>query len=110
VRLNYSLALFQKGVKEAVGANPAPEGIVVIFDSADGRIAGATMAEIQRMVKGEVRGKRFGRRVIWIRWRRSGGLDIRDAGGKSFHHRGHRGNVRFEEGRCRVEKLPLCFR
>jgi hypothetical protein len=54
VRLNYSLALFQKGLKEAAGANPAPEGIVAIFDSADGGIAGATLALIQRMVKGEV--------------------------------------------------------
>jgi hypothetical protein len=59
VRLNYSLALFQKGLKEAAGANPAPEGIVVIFDSADGGIAGATLAEIQRMVKGEVSREAF---------------------------------------------------
>jgi hypothetical protein len=36
---------------EFLGANPAPEGIVVIFDSADG-IAGATMAEIQRDLYG----------------------------------------------------------
>src|SRR5690349_8903880 len=35
VPLNYSLALFQKGLQEAAGANPAPEGIVVIFGSAD---------------------------------------------------------------------------
>jgi len=59
VRLNYSLALFQKGLKEAAGANPAPEGIVVIFDSADGGIAGATLAEIQRMVQGEVSREAF---------------------------------------------------
>jgi hypothetical protein len=59
VRLNYSLALFQKGLKEAAGTNPAPEGIVVISDSADGRIAGATMAESQRMVKGEVSQESF---------------------------------------------------
>ena len=59
VRLNYSLALFQKGLKEAAGANPAPEGIVVIFDSADGGIAGATLAEIQRMAKGEVSREAF---------------------------------------------------
>jgi hypothetical protein len=59
VRLNYSLALFQKGLKETAGANPAPEGIVVIFDSADGGIAGATLAEIQRMMKGEVSREAF---------------------------------------------------
>lgn len=60
VRLNYSLALFQKGLKEAAEANPPPEGIVVIFDSADGGIAGATLAEIQKMTKGEV-----SREVFW---------------------------------------------
>lgn len=59
VRLNYSLALFQKGLKEAAGTNPAPEGIVVIFDSPGGGIAGATIAENQRMVKGEVSREAF---------------------------------------------------
>jgi hypothetical protein len=59
VPLNYSLALFQKGLKEVAGPNPAPKGIVVIFDSADGGIAGATLAEIQRMVKGEVSREAF---------------------------------------------------
>ena len=59
VRLNYSLAFFQKGLKEAAGTNPAPEGIVVSFDSADGGIAGATMAENQRMGKGEVSREAF---------------------------------------------------
>jgi hypothetical protein len=60
VRLSYSLALFQKGLKEATGANPAPEGVVVIFDSADGGIAGATLTGIQRISKGEV-----SREVFW---------------------------------------------
>ena len=50
---------FSEGTKEAAGANPAPEGIVVIFDSADGGIAGATLAEIQRMAKGEVSREAF---------------------------------------------------
>ncbi len=59
VRLNYSLVLFQKGLREATGAIPAPDGIVVIFDSADGGIAGATLAEIQRMVKGEISREAF---------------------------------------------------
>ncbi len=48
-RLNYALALFQKGLKEATSANPAPEGVVVIFDSADGGMAGATISEIQKL-------------------------------------------------------------
>ena len=49
VRLNYVFALFQKGLKEAAAMNPIPEGIVVIFDSADGGIAGATIPEIQKV-------------------------------------------------------------
>ena len=110
VRLNYSLALFQKGLKEAAGTNPAPEGIVVIFDSAGGGIAGATIAENQRMVKGEVSREAFWTHCYLDPVEAFGGLGIRDAGGKSFHHRGHRENVRFEEGRCRVENLSLCFR
>lgn len=51
-RLNYSLALFQKGAREAASANPAPEGVVVIFDAADGGIAAATLAEIQKVSAG----------------------------------------------------------
>jgi len=51
-RLNYSLALFQKGLKEATNANPAPEGVVVIFDAADGGLAGATLTNIQRVLSG----------------------------------------------------------
>jgi hypothetical protein len=51
-RLNYSLALFEKGAKEAASTNPAPEGVVVIFDAADGGIAGATLAEIQKFFSG----------------------------------------------------------
>ena len=51
---------FQKGFEGGEqDANPAPEGIVVIFGSADGGIAGATLAEIQRMVKGEVSREAF---------------------------------------------------
>jgi hypothetical protein len=59
MRLNYSITLFQKGLKEATGANPAPEGVVVIFDAADGGLTGATLAEIQRMAKGEVSREAF---------------------------------------------------
>jgi hypothetical protein len=49
VRLSYALALFQRGLKEASSFTPAPEGVVVIFDSADGGIAGATISEIQKI-------------------------------------------------------------
>jgi hypothetical protein len=58
-RLNYSLALFQKGMKEGAEVNPSPGGVVVIFDAAGGGLAGATMAAIQRMAKGEVSREAF---------------------------------------------------
>jgi hypothetical protein len=52
VRLDYSLALFQKGLKESAAVTPVPEGVVVIFDAADGGIAAATLADIQKLVSG----------------------------------------------------------
>jgi len=54
VRLEYSLALFQKGLKESASVTPTPEGIVVIFDAADGGITGATLADIQKLVSGSL--------------------------------------------------------
>jgi hypothetical protein len=51
-RMKYCLALFEKGHSDAVNANPAPEGVVVIFDSADGGIAGATMPSIEKVSTG----------------------------------------------------------
>ena len=58
-RLNYCLALFEKGLREASAANPAPEGVVVIFDAADGGIAAATSANIQKLASGELKGDAF---------------------------------------------------
>jgi hypothetical protein len=52
VRLNYALALFAKGLKETAGTAAVPDGIVVIFDAADGGIAAATIADIQKMTSG----------------------------------------------------------
>jgi hypothetical protein len=60
VRLNYALTLFQKGLKEATSENQATEGVVVIFDSADGGIAGATFLEIQK-----VSSKSIARDAFW---------------------------------------------
>jgi len=59
VRRNYSLALFEKGVREGSGANPALEGVVVIFDAADGGIAAATSANIQKLSSGALAGEAF---------------------------------------------------
>lgn len=53
-RLEYSLALFQKGWKDAASVTPTPEGIVVIFDAADGGIASATLDSIKKFVAGSL--------------------------------------------------------
>jgi hypothetical protein len=59
VRLNYSLALFERGLGEESVGNPTLEGVVVIFDSADGGIAAATSANIQKLVSGSLKGAAF---------------------------------------------------
>jgi hypothetical protein len=59
VRLNYCLALFEKGLREAAGGNPTPEGVVVIFDAADGGIAAAISANIQRLTAGTLKREAF---------------------------------------------------
>jgi len=53
-RLEYSLALFQKGWKESASVTPTPDGIVVIFDSADGGIASATLDMIKKYLDGSL--------------------------------------------------------
>jgi hypothetical protein len=59
VRINYCLALFEKAFREESGANPGPEGVVVIFDAADGGIAAATSANIQKLTTGTLKGEAF---------------------------------------------------
>ena len=59
LRLSYCLVLFEKGFREGVTANPAPEGVVVIFDAADGGIAAATSANIQKLSTGSLKGETF---------------------------------------------------
>jgi hypothetical protein len=51
-RLKYSLSLFEKAMKDAAAATPTPEGVVVIFDSADGGMVSATMGDIQKVTAG----------------------------------------------------------
>jgi hypothetical protein len=48
-RLSYALLLFERGAKEAPATSPVPEGVVVIFDSADGGIAAATLPDISKL-------------------------------------------------------------
>jgi len=50
--LEYCLALFQKGLKESASVTPTAQGVVVIFDAADGGIVAATLADIQKYVSG----------------------------------------------------------
>jgi hypothetical protein len=59
VRLNYCLALFEKGYREGSNTISAPDGVVVIFDAADGGIAAATSVSIQQLVSGSLKGEAF---------------------------------------------------
>jgi hypothetical protein len=59
LRRNYCLALFEKGIREGAGANPALEGVVVIFDAADGGIAAATSVNIQKLSASTLNGDAF---------------------------------------------------
>ena len=58
-RLNYCLALFERGYREGSTANSAPDGVVVIFDAADGGIAAATSATIEQLASGLLKGEAF---------------------------------------------------
>lgn len=58
-RLNYCIALFERAVQEAPAANPAPDGVAVIFDASDGGIAGATIPSIQKLSEGALKREAF---------------------------------------------------
>jgi hypothetical protein len=51
-RLNFSLSLFEKAMKDAASANPSPDGVVVIFDSVDGGMVSATLGDIEKVAAG----------------------------------------------------------
>jgi hypothetical protein len=57
-KLKFAGSLMQKFADETAGAT-AGDGVVVIFDSADGGIAGATLASIQQLAKGEISEEAF---------------------------------------------------
>lgn len=59
VRRNYCLALFEKGFREGLAVNSATEGVVVIFDAADGGIAASTSVNIQKLSSGALNGEAF---------------------------------------------------
>jgi hypothetical protein len=58
-RLAYTLALFEKTAKETASVSPALEGVVVIFDAADGGIAAAAMADVQKLFSGALTREAF---------------------------------------------------
>jgi hypothetical protein len=57
-KLKYAGSLIQKFADETASATGG-DGVVVIFDSADGGIAGATLASIQQLAKGEISEEAF---------------------------------------------------
>ena len=59
VRLSYALALFEKGLKESAGTASPPDGIVVIFDAADGGIAAAAIPDIENVASGAMTREAF---------------------------------------------------
>jgi hypothetical protein len=53
-KLNFAFSLFQKFSADSTGSTPVVEGVVVIFDSADGGIIGATLANVEQMRRGSL--------------------------------------------------------
>jgi len=53
-KLDFARSLMLTFVRDATPGAEAGDGVVVIFDSADGGIAGATLANIQQLAKGEI--------------------------------------------------------
>jgi hypothetical protein len=58
-KLNFAGSLMQKFVGDLTPGAPGADGVVVIFDSADGGIAGATLASIQQLAKGDISEQAF---------------------------------------------------
>ena len=59
IRRNYCAVLFEKGIREGTAANSEFEGVVVIFDAADGGIAAATSVNIQKLSAGALNSEAF---------------------------------------------------
>jgi hypothetical protein len=53
-KLNFAASLFQRFSADAAASASGVEGVVVIFDSADGGIVGATLANVQQMASGSL--------------------------------------------------------
>jgi len=58
-KLNFARSLMQKFAEGATPGAAVGDGVVVIFDSADGGIAGATLVSIQQLAKGKISEEAF---------------------------------------------------
>ncbi len=58
-RLNFAFALFEAAAREAATISAKPDGVVVIFDAADGGIASATLPDIQSYISGTLTHDKF---------------------------------------------------
>jgi hypothetical protein len=61
-KLAFALSIFERVRDGAAVSTPAVEGVVVIFDSADGGIIGATLADAQQMAAGSLPREEFWKR------------------------------------------------
>ena len=62
-KLAFAAAQMRKFISEPVSSASGPEGVVVVFDSADGGIAAATTALIQELAGGSLREDAFWKRA-----------------------------------------------
>ncbi len=60
-RLNFAVSIFQRFSADTAVSASGVEGVVVIFDSADGGIIGATRANVQQMASGSLSRDNFWR-------------------------------------------------
>jgi len=51
-RLEFATGLFEKFSSSPVSSSPAVDGVVIIFDSSDGGIVGATISDVSQLAKG----------------------------------------------------------
>jgi hypothetical protein len=58
-RLAFASSLFQKYAADSTASAPAVEGVVVIFDSADGGIVGTTLATLKQFAAGTLSPENF---------------------------------------------------
>jgi hypothetical protein len=58
-KLAFTTALFEKYAKDNIASNSAVEGIVVVFDSADGGIVGAKATTLRQFAAGTLSSENF---------------------------------------------------